>query len=411
MPAARTIAPTRRALAELLAEARARTILLVTPLSNEEVIRRTDPSVSSVLSELERIVRFEEKWLLGSKGDWSVGSYDEWFDVMMEVRQRVLEHLEEVDLSGDRVSIGQRHRMVLEHEYRCGEAILETLQAAAGPYTPPPQRPLPRGRRLADPGFMARFPGGSVQIGEAEQSVWPEERPSHRVHLEPFWIDVTPVTNGDFLTFVAAGGYGAREVWSDEGRDWLLTSQAQGPQNWFWRDGAWWSRWLGREKPLDLTRPVSQVSFHEAEAFARFVGKRLPSEVEWEAAAGWDPEVPDRRRYPWGNLPPSPHVANLDQLAFEPAAVGAFPGNVSPVGCYGMIGDLWEWTSSVFLPYPGLAQESSSVFPERPFDREYRVLRGGSWATRPGAIRISVRRPALPQSRHLFSGFRCARDA
>jgi iron(II)-dependent oxidoreductase len=409
MPVVGPIAPTRRAVAELLAEARARTLLLVSSLSNEEMNHQPD-SLGSVLSELERIVRFEEQWLLDSTPDWSVGSYDEWFDVMMEVRQRVLERLGEGELVGERAPMSERYRMVLEHEYQRGEGVLETLQTAGNPYSPQQQRDLPRGRRLADPGFMARFPGGAVEIGATEfQFTWPEERPSHRIELQPFWIDVMPVTNGDFMTFMAAGGYSAREVWSDEGWDWLRSSQAQMPRNWSWQDGAWWSRWMGREGPIDLTCPVGQVCYYEAEAFARFVGKRLPSETEWEAAAGWDPEAQARRRYPWGNMPPSLHVANLDQLAFQPAAVGAFPGNLSPIGCYGMVGDLWEWTSSEFTPYPGFAQDSD--LPRQEFGSDRRVLRGGSWATRPGAIRISVRRSASPDARHLFNGFRCARDA
>ncbi len=129
--------------------------------------------------------------------------------------------------------------------------------------------------------------------------------------------------------------------------------------------------------------------------------------LEWEAAASWDPEFQSRRHYPWGNMPPSPNVANLDQLAFEPAPVGAYPGNVSPVGCYGLIGDLWEWTASDFL-----APEASGEPAPGEQDREpVKVLRGGSWATRPGAIRSSVRKPAPAGSRHVFAGFRCAHDA
>jgi iron(II)-dependent oxidoreductase len=399
-------------LAELLAEARARTLLLVGPLSNEEMSRRPDPAVNSVLAELERIVRFEERWLLDSSRDSSFGSYDEWFDSMMDVRQQVLDRLDQADVAADGLPLVERYRMVLEHEYLRGEAILETLQVQGDPYNPPQHRTLPRGRRLADPGFMARFPGARVEIGGTEESsVWPEERPLHQVQLGPFWIDVMPVTNGDFMTFMAAGGYGTRDVWSEEGWEWVKAFQARMPRHWSWQDGAWWSGWMGHESPIDLTCPVAQVSYHEAEAFARFVGKRLPSEIEWEAAAGWDPEAQARRQYPWGTMPPTPHVANLDQLALQPAAVGAFPGNVSPIGCYGMIGDLWEWTTSEFLPYPGFPEDSTSMPTLSAFGQEYRVLRGGSWATRPGAIRITMRRPASPDSRHMFSGFRCARDA
>lgn len=404
--------PTRRFFAELLAEARARTLLLVSPLSNEEMSRRPDPAVNSVLAELERIVRFEERWLLDESRESSIGSYDDWFDSMTDVRQRVLERLGEVDLTPERLSRAERCRMVLEHEYQRDEAILETLQAQGEPYPPPQSRVLPRGRRLADPGFMARFPGGTVDVGATEElSVWSEERPLHRVKIEPFWIDVTPVTNADFLTFMAAGGYDLHEVWTDDGWDWVRSSQARMPARWSWRDGAWWTDWMGHAAPLDLTGPVARVCYYEAEAFARFVGKRLPTELEWETAAGWDPEAQARRQYPWGNMPPSPHVANLDQLAFRPAAVGAFPGNLSPIGCYGMVGDLWEWTTSEFLPYPGLEEESVPLPPLSGYRRDNRVLRGGSWATRPGAIRVTVRRPGSPDSRHMFSGFRCARNA
>ena len=205
-----------------------------------------------------------------------------------------------------------------------------------------------------------------------------------------------PVTNGDYMTFMGEGGYASREVWSDDGWQWLKNSHCRMPRNWIWQDGTWWSRTMGSDTPLDFTCPVTHISYHEAEAFARFVDKRLPTELEWEAAAGWDPETQSRRQYPWGNMSPTPHVANLDQLGFGPAGVGAFPGNLSPVGCYGMIGDVWEWTAGVAVE-PGGAGERS-------------VLRGGSWATRAGAIRNWSRRPAAREARHPFNGFRCARD-
>jgi iron(II)-dependent oxidoreductase len=409
MPVAGSIAPTRRAVAELFAEARTRTVLLVSSLANSEMVRRPEPGVGCVLSELERIVLYEERWLLDESYHRNIESYDEWFDGMTDVRQKVLHQLDEVDPAGH-PDLAGRYRMVLEHEYQRGEAILEILQRRGEPYTPPETRSLPQGRRLADPGVMARFPGGTIEIGASQQaSPWSEERPAHRVTVLPFWIDVLPVTNGDFATFMDEGGYGNREVWSTEGWQWVKTSQAHMPRDWSWQEGAWWNRSLGHDGPVDLACPVNQVSHYEAEAFARFVGKRLPTEVEWEAAAAWDPETQSRRQYPWGNMPPSPHVANLDQLGFGPAAVGAFPGNVSPIGCYGMMGDIWEWTSSDFKPYPGF-KNSTETLPTVRFGRRSKVLRGGSWATRPGAIRPSSRRPGLPEARHMFSGFRCARD-
>jgi gamma-glutamyl hercynylcysteine S-oxide synthase len=407
MLAAGTIAPPRRAIAELLAEARSRTLLLVNPLSTEDLGRSPEPGLGSVLSELTRIVHYEEQLLLGGSTSAPVTSYDQWFDAMTEVRQQVLQRLDEVD-AADHTPVWQRHRMAVEHEYQRGEVILEILQALGEPYQRPEQRSLPRGRRLADPGIMARFSGGIVEIGASEhQSVWADERTPHRVSLRPFWIDLMPVTNGDFMTFMGEGGYSERDVWSEEGWRWVKASRAQMPRHWSWQDGAWWTRSLGQDAPVDFTCPVSQVSYHEAEAFARFVGKRLPTEYEWEAAASWDPESQRRRLYPWGNMAPSPHVANLDQLAFSPAPVGAFPGNMSAIGCYGMIGDVWEWTASDFLPYPGATEHPAAA---KRRGTETKVLRGGSWATRPGAIRASTRRPASPDTRHIFSGFRCARD-
>jgi gamma-glutamyl hercynylcysteine S-oxide synthase len=394
-PIAAASAPSRRALAELLAEARSRTLLLVNPLSTEDLDQAPplEPALGSILSQLDRIVQFEEHWLLGGAGRAPMTTYDEWFDVMTEVRQQVLIRLDEMD-SADQPEIRRRYQRVIQHEYQRGEAILEIVQARGEPYVRPEQRPLPRGRRLADPGIMARFSGGPVEIGVAEDlSLWDDEMPAQRVTLEPFWIDLMPVTNGDFMTFMGEGGYAERELWSEEGWSWIKTTHAHMPGHWTWQDGAWWQRCLGEDVPVDLTRPVTQVSYYEAEAFARFVGKRLPTEYEWEAAASWDPEFQRRRQYPWGNMTPTANVANLDQLAFGPAPVGAFPGNLSAIGCYGMIGDVWEWTASDFLAAA-----------------KAKVLRGGSWATRPGAIRSSTRRPALPDARHLFSGFRCARD-
>ena len=407
MPALESSTISRRRLTELLAEARARTVLLVSSVPEAGMSLQPDDAVRPVLRELEQIARFEQQWLAqDSFTTPDISSYDEWFDFMLGVRERSLERIEAMDEISS-PSVEDRCRLALEHEYRRGEAILETLQLLPD-YRALRRTALPRGRRLADPGFMARFPGGSVPVGNPD-TVWPDEQPPHSHELAPFWIDVMPVTNGDFITFMAAGGYTTSEFWSEEGWSWVRANQVGMPRHWFWDEGAWWSRWLDRSRPIDLTCPVACVSFFEAEAFARFVGKRLPTELEWEAAASWDPENQDRRRYPWGSMPPSPHVANLDQLAFETAEVGAFPGNVSPVGCYGMIGDLWEWTATTID-----ATIDSTLAPVQAFLEELspgrNVLRGGSWATRTGVARVTARKRGPADARHFFSGFRCAHD-
>jgi iron(II)-dependent oxidoreductase len=167
---------------------------------------------------------------------------------------------------------------------------------------------------------------------------------------------------------------------------------------------------MDRTAPVVADAPVCHVCQHEAEAFARWAGKRLPTEPEWEAAASWDPIAKAKRIFPWGDEPWSSSLANLDQLAFGVARVGAYERNVSPIGCYGMIGDVWEWTSSDFTPYPGYASFPYPEYSEVFFGSEYKVLRGGSWATRPGAIRTTFRNWDYPIRRHIFSGFRCARS-
>jgi len=192
---------------------------------------------------------------------------------------------------------------------------------------------------------------------------------------------------------------------------WLAESKAVAPKYWK-RDGSVWTeRVMDLSRPIDPTRPVCHVCFYEAEAFARWDGKRLPTETEWEAAASWDPAVNAAREFPWGDGIEGSRQANIDQLAFDTAPVGAFPMNVSPSGCYGMIGDVWEWTSSDFTGYPGFTSFPYKEYSEEFFGTGYKVLRGGSWATRPGAIRNTFRNWDYPIRRQIFSGFRCARDA
>ncbi|MGH7719069.1 MAG: SUMF1/EgtB/PvdO family nonheme iron enzyme, partial [Gemmatimonadaceae bacterium] len=236
------------------------------------------------------------------------------------------------------------------------------------------------------------------------------ERPVHLVALRPFWIDRTAVTEGEYLAFVEQGGYSRRELWSEEGWQWLRQTQVEAPKYWAHQGGEWTTRVMDRTRPLDPLRPVCHVCYHEALAFATFAGKRLPTESEWEAAASWDPETGAKRLYPWGDDAPRHDDANLDQLAFDTAPAGAYLRNVSPIGCYGMIGDVWEWTSSDFGGYPGYASFPYREYSEVFFGTEYKVLRGGSWATRPGAVRNTFRNWDYPIRRQIFSGFRCARD-
>ena len=170
---------------------------------------------------------------------------------------------------------------------------------------------------------------------------------------------------------------------------------------------------MDRSGPVDPRHPVCHVCWYEAEAFARFAGKRLPTEIEWEAAASWDPahRAPSAR-YPVGRrAAPTARSPTSTSSRSAPRRSAAIRANVSPIGCYGMIGDVWEWTSSDFGPWPGFESFPYPEYSEVFFGTEYKVLRGGSWATRPGAIRNTFRNWDYPIRRQIFSGFRCARDA
>jgi gamma-glutamyl hercynylcysteine S-oxide synthase len=436
------VAPDRallKDLAERLHEARARTFLLVAPLSAEELHAQHDPLMSPILWDLGHIAHFEELWLTrnldgpiefvempglynpfehprSQRGALSLPGLDECRAIMDEIRGRVLARIAATDLEDANPLLrdGYVYRMVLQHEYQHNETMLQTLQLKLGaPYAPAVRFELPSappGR--GSPGHMVRFPGAAVEIGTDDRSAaYDNERPRHVAEVRPFLIDVNPVTNGDFLAFIAADGYAKPEYWSDGGRRWLAESGAQAPKYWFSSEGRWMTRVMDRAGAVEPRHPVCHVSWYEAEAFARFAGKRLPTEIEWEAAASWDPATGRKRAFPWGDEPASRDLANVDQLGFGTAQVGAYQRNVSPIGCYGMIGDVWEWTASDFRPWPEFEafpyREYSEVF----FGDEYKVLRGGSWATRPGAVRNTFRNWDYPIRRQIFSGFRCARDA
>jgi gamma-glutamyl hercynylcysteine S-oxide synthase len=429
--------PITRRLRDTLAEARARTLALVAPLSDRDLLLQHDPLMSPIVWDLGHIAHFEELWLTRNvhgtvefaempgmfnpfehprrtRGALALPTRGSVVALMGEIRERVFQKLDDLDFdSGDPLlRDGYVIAMVAQHEYQHDETILQTLQLKQGaPYPAPRVERGPSRTIVIDPSAMVRFPGGDVTIGTDDRTAaYDNERPLHRVTLRPFSIDVTPVTNGAYIEFIEDGGYARRELWTDEGWAWREADAAFAPKYWTNVDGVWHGRMFDRSGPVDPNRPVCHVSYHEADAFARWAGKRLPTELEWEAAASWDPATNTARRFPWGDEPPTPLHANVDQLRFDTAALGTYPENVSPIGCYGMIGDVWEWTSSDFSGYPGFTAFPYPEYSEVFFGSEYKVLRGGSFATRPGAIRNTFRNWDYPIRRQIFSGFRCARD-
>lgn len=425
---------------ELLAEARARTLLLTSALSDEDLRRQHDPLMSPIVWDLGHIGHFEDVWLrenVRGEGGGSEGlrgiynpfenpravrdtlplpSLPECRTYLGDVRRAVLDEMEglALDARSPLLADGFVFRMVLQHEYQHNETILQTLQLKQGdPYPAPRQLAPPKPcAETPPPGAMVEVRGGRVPMGTDDRSVaYDNERPAHVVDLEPFHIDAHPVTNGEYAAFVADGGYDDRAAWAEAGWAWRSEQGLVAPKHWARdADGAWTERFMDKDGPLDDRRPVCHVCWWEADAYARWAGKRLPTEAEWEAASAWDPERERARLYPWGDEPPTASRANLDALLFETTPIGSYPAGCSAVGCWDMLGNVWEWTASDFGAYPGYQTFPYPEYSEVFFGDEYKVLRGGSWATRFGAVRNSFRNWDYPIRRQIFSGFRCARD-
>ncbi|MEP7344699.1 MAG: ergothioneine biosynthesis protein EgtB [Gemmatimonadaceae bacterium] len=421
----------------LLAEARERTFALVAPLSDEDLRTQHDPLMSPLLWDIGHIAHFEELWLTQNldgeirfaempgmynpfehprrvRGQLVYPSLDECWAIMTEIRQRVAAKLESLDWRTDNPLLrdGYVGHMVLQHEYQHNETMLQTLQLKRGaPFPAPRRHVIPVTATPPAWGAMVQFGGGDVTIGTDDRQVaYDNERPRHQLTVQPFRIDVAPVRNGEYWLFMRDGGYERSEFWSDEGWKWVQEFGVDSPKYWSQMQGQWYWRTLDLMRPVDPERPVCHVCYHEADAYARWAHKRLPTEIEWEVAASWDPATGSARTYPWGERPPSPAIANIDQLYFDTSPVGAYAANRSALGCVDMIGNVWEWTSSDFCGYPGFQAFPYPEYSEVFFGAEYKVLRGGSWATRSGAVRNTFRNWDYPIRRQIFSGFRCASD-
>lgn len=239
--------------------------------------------------------------------------------------------------------------------------------------------------------------GGLVTLGAAPSGfAYDCERPEYTIELAPYAIARDPVTCGQYLDFVEDDGYARADLWTSAGWDWCVAENASAPAYWQ-RDhnGDWSVRTLAGQRPLEHDVPVCHVSCYEAEAYARWAGGRLPTEPEWEWAARG--AVADLTQ------------ANLGFQRSQPAAAGVFPG-VSATGCRAMLGDVWEWTSSEFVGYPGFRPYPYPEYAQVFFGRGYRVLRGGSWATQPHVVSATFRNWDLPERRQIFSGLRVAWD-
>jgi iron(II)-dependent oxidoreductase len=367
--------PTRQSIAELLAEARARTIALIHPVGDELLNRVYSELLSPLAWDLGHIANFEELWLVQTVGGRKPlhGELGQYYDAienprrergelpilhdaelrayMSEVRERTLAVLDEVDIGPDAedplLREGFVYEMLVAHELQHQETMMQLIQMLDAPYRPAEANPDAFG-----PAPVERDAGtiqvavGACEIGAPERGfAYDNERPRHTVEVPAFEIDRTPVTNAAYLEYMGETGAEPPMYWERDGDAWVRTA-------------------MGLRLPVDPARPVVHVSWDEADAFARWAGKRLPTEFEWEAA--------------------------------RPRLDG--------------VGGAWEWTSSDFVGYPGFAAFPYKEYSEEFFGDGHKVLRGASWTTHPHVARPSFRNWDLPQRRQIFAGIRLASD-
>ncbi len=341
------------------------------------------------------------------------------------VREQALSYLETVDLDKQE----RLWRWLIQHESQHGETIAFVLQlqrwgvgsrerqgdkgtrGTRGPHVSEAGRSPVGIRGEGDKGTggilypsqpsdidqMVEIPAGEFEQGNESIDALDNERPVHRINLETYWIDRYPVTCGQYRSFMEAGGYQNPSWWSAAGWEWLQCQQVTQPL--YWADHLCWTN-----------HPVCGVSWYEAEAYARFDGKRLPTEAEWEKAAGWDVENGVRRTYPWGEAALDSDRTNYDNLFSQTTPVDAYPAGQSAYGLHDTLGNVWEWTTSVFQGYEGFESYPYAGYSKVYFDGQHQILKGGSWATRPWALRCSFRNWYYPNVRQILAGFRCARS-
>ena len=438
-------------LIQSLSEARVRTLELIADLSDEQMIGPRLAIVNPLRWEIAHVAWFQEYWILrhlhrlnpvlsdgdrlydsarvshDTRWDLPLPSKPKTFEYMQLILDRVMEHAK-AGITGEVNGCDESYflQLALFHEYMHAEAITYTRQTLGYPMpqiTPMQDDPqLGKHTESAAPSPNikpgdAGIPGGRFLLGSApgDSFVFDNEMWAHPIDVKPFAISRYAVSNAEFLEFVRDEGYRRAEFWDQDGWRWRKDVAAEHPVYWKPHSG---NRWLRRNfnewVPLDDDLPVIHVNWFEASAYCRWAGRRLPTEAEWEMAASSEPATggqgiaEGKRLYPWGDSPPTSELANLDWRNMGCVEVYGLPASDSAFGCRQMIGNTWEWTASVFEPFPGFIAGPYKEY-SAPWFGDHRVLRGGCWATRSGLIRNNYRNFYKPDRRDVWAGFRtCA---
>jgi gamma-glutamyl hercynylcysteine S-oxide synthase len=332
--------------------------------------------------------------------------------------QGVRERLD--DRLGGQGALALRLHVALEHRLMHAETLAYMFhQLPLNRKLPRSQPPLPSARLATS--HMVGIPAGVATLGlprpelSRENSTvfgWDNEFEAHQVEVPPFAIDAYNVSNGQYLEFIRAGGYSERSLWSDADWNWLQSEQVSHPRFWIPPTTAHGDALLYRtmfdERPLPLDWPV-YVSHAEASAYARWKGKALPTEAQFHRAAYGSPN--GEQDYPWGAEPPEARHGNFDFHRWDPVAVASYPAGRSAYGVDDLVGNGWEWTSSLFEPFSGFEpfafyQGYSANF----FDGKHYVIKGGSSRTAAPLLRRSFRNWFQPHYPFVYATFRCVEN-
>lgn len=411
-------------------DARQRTLAFAAAMALEDLRGPKLPTVNPPLWELGHVGWFQEFWALrhaagrsplqpnfdvlydsaaiphDSRWDLPLPSLSATISYLTAVRDAVQESLLRSD-GGDEYFAW----LSVLHEDMHAEAMAFTRQTLGGK-----RPPLGRaGRESEAAGPLSgdvTIPGGTFLLGSRREApfVFDNEKWEHPVKLAPFAIARAAVTQSEFLAFVGDRGYCRIDLWTPDGWRWRLEAGAEHPLHWRCEGHQWFRRDFDQWLPLEPDRPVVHVNWYEATAYCEWAGRRLPSEAEWEAAAAghlgpYGQLSPAKRRYPWGNQPPTPERAQLDFEELACLDVAALPAGDSAFGCRQMLGNVWEWTASDFAPYPGFSADPYREY-SAPWFGSHKVLRGGSFATTARLIHAGFRNFYTPDRRDPWAGFR-----
>ena len=423
-----------------LRDARARTIELIQGLSGPQLMGPQLDIVNPLLWEIGHLAWFHEHFILcgldrkepilaetdalydsmkvhhDTRWGLPLPSLEGTLQYMQDVEDALIERLPHGEIDAENAYL---YQLTTFHEDMHDEAFTYTRQTLGFP--------TPEFALAADTDSQAigsgdfpgdvEIPGGTIELGSRRNGafVFDNEKWAHPVEIAAFAMARAPTTNAAYRDFVEDGGYGAEKYWDEEGWRWRAEVGAEHPVHWAPdASGGWTFRFFDRFVELPPDQPVIHVNWYEANAWCRWAERRLPTEAEWEATASYQATgesaglAGPMRRYPWGELAPGPSHANLDGRNIGCVDVGAYPDGESAFGCRQMLGNVWEWTSSVFSPYGGFAPDAYKDYSE-PWFETRKVLRGGAWATRGRMITNAYRNFFTPDRRDTLNGFRsCA---